>query len=107
MVDGEHRTDSGTVRRMHQRRVGEVHGAVGVALHQFFESRQVVIDDRKHGDGIRPEQPPSRGHTSRVAAEKMEQLSQNGCGSPKWQTQTIERRDTAAMPLVIRVEEGQ
>ena len=43
----------------------------------------------------------NRGHAFRVAAEKMEQFGQNGNGSPRRQTQALERRVRApAYPAV-------
>ena len=58
MINGEHRRDPLAIGGMHQRCVGEVHGTVGVALHQFIESRKVVVHDGKNGDRIRPDQIP-------------------------------------------------
>ena len=84
----------------------KVHGTVGVTLHQFIESRKIVIDDGKNGDRIRPDQSPCWSQLSRVA-EQVKQLGENRSGRPERETQALECRDTSFVPLVVLIEEGE
>ncbi|MDD9986318.1 MAG: hypothetical protein OXQ31_08620 [Spirochaetaceae bacterium] len=106
IVFGEHRGYPLAIRGMHQRCVREVHGTVGVTLHQFIESRKIVIDDGKNGDRIRPDQSPCWSQLSRVA-EQVKQLGENRSGRPERETQALECRDTSFVPFVVLIEEGE
>ena len=80
MINGEHQGEGFALREPDQGGIGQVHGPVGVAGHERFEVRCVIVGDGKDGHRPGAEEPPGVRDVIRVGAEEVEQLGKNRGG---------------------------
>ena len=77
-VDGKYGSEPFTLGKVHERRVGEIHWAIRVSLHQGVDYGQLRVIDGCQSDRAGTDQPPSRIQLVCGRTNEVEEFREHG-----------------------------